>query len=56
MTLEKYGVDETTENHEKLAAADCPICGRRLERHGTTILCPMHGSEPFEASRKPDEK
>lgn len=50
--LEKYGVDESVENPEKLekqAAEGCPECGKKPERHGKVLMCPVHGTEPFEA-------
>lgn len=40
--MEKYGV-ETPKR-----ADTCPRCGAPLERHGAVLLCPTHGSEPFE--------
>jgi hypothetical protein len=50
--MDKYAVDETagltSEQLEKKANKGCPICGRAPERHGSTLLCPVHGSEPFE--------
>lgn len=53
--MDKYGVDENvnSESLEKQAAAGCPICGRKdLQRHGNVLMCPEHGTEPFEAERK----
>jgi nucleoid DNA-binding protein len=50
--MDKYAVDETaghtSEELEKKAQAGCPLCGRTPDRHGSTLLCPAHGSEPFE--------
>lgn len=48
--MDKYAVDETTDQEklEKAAAEGCPICGKKPERHGNTLICPTHGSEPFE--------
>jgi len=49
--MEKYGVDEGVEDQEALekkAAAGCPICGKKPARQGTILLCPDHGTEPFE--------
>lgn len=50
--MDKYAVDETagrtSEELEKQASKGCPLCGRALERHGSTLLCPVHGSAPFE--------
>lgn len=51
MSMDKYGVDENTnsESLEKQAADGCPVCGRKdLLRNGNVLLCPVHGSEPFE--------
>lgn len=48
--MEKFGVDESTDGEalEKAAAKGCPICGKKPEQHGTVLICPVHGSEPFE--------
>lgn len=52
-TMEKYGVDESfdQEQLEKKSAEGCPECGRKLIRHGAILICPEHGSEPFETER-----
>ena len=49
--MEKYGVDEGTDSEglEKKAAEGCPKCHQKPEKHGTILVCPTHGSEPFEA-------
>lgn len=49
-TMEKYGVDENVDQKklEKQAAEGCPECGRPLTKHGSVLICPEHGSEPFE--------
>jgi hypothetical protein len=51
--MEKYGVDERLkqEEMEKAAAEGCPICGRALVQHGSVLLCPKHGTEPFEKEK-----
>lgn len=48
--LEKYGVDEGTDQEalEKKASEGCPVCGTTPIRNGKTLLCPVHGTEPFE--------
>lgn len=49
--MDKYGVNEQVGNQEQLekkAAYGCPKCGVKLEKHGSVILCPTHGTEPFE--------
>lgn len=48
--MDKYGVDESVDGErlEKLAAKGCPECGKKLIKHGSVLLCPTHGSEPFE--------
>lgn len=46
--MDKYAVDESTSDLEKRAAAGCPVCGKKPERRGNVLLCPVHGSEPFE--------
>jgi nucleoid DNA-binding protein len=52
--MEKYGVDENVnqEQLEKKAAEGCPHCGKTPIRHGSVLICPEHGSEPFEADTK----
>jgi nucleoid DNA-binding protein len=51
-TMEKYGVDENVgEDLEKKAAAGCPVCGKKPVRQGNVLLCPDHGSEPFETKK-----
>lgn len=52
--MDKYGVDESQDDAqlEKRANQGCPKCGGKLERHGTTLLCPNCGSEPFEQDGK----
>ena len=55
--MEKYGVDETTnvdqKKMEKAASQGCPECGAKVERHGNVVLCPTHGSKPFETEKPP---
>lgn len=50
--MSKFGVDETTghdqEDLEKMAAQGCPECGEKLTKHGSVLICPTHGSAPFE--------
>ncbi len=49
--MEKYGVNEQVQNQEELekkAAHGCPLCGRPVKRHGSVLICPDHGSAPFE--------
>jgi hypothetical protein len=48
--MDKFGVDESIDQEklEKLSAKGCPKCGKTPERHGQILLCPTHGSEPFE--------
>jgi hypothetical protein len=52
--MDKLGVDEGVDQEklEKQAAAGCPECGKTPERHGNVLVCPVHGSEPFETKRK----
>lgn len=51
--MDKYGVDEKAdENLEKKAAEGCPVCGKKPVRHGTILMCPEHGSEPWEKEAK----
>jgi len=53
--MEKFGVDEGVDQDalEKAAAEGCPKCGKALVKHGSVLMCPEHGSEPFE---KQEEK
>lgn len=49
---EKYGVDESGAEQEKAAAEGCPVCGKKAEVHGNLLMCPTHGSEPWEKKEK----
>jgi transcription initiation factor IIE alpha subunit len=53
--MDKYAVDESVdqESLEKKAAGGCPACGSKLEKHGHVLMCPKHGSEPFEKEAWP---
>lgn len=48
--MEKYGVDESVDqkNLEKQASEGCPKCSRELVKHGSVLMCPTCGTEPFE--------
>lgn len=50
--MSKYGVDTTSgldqEAMEKRAVRGCPICSKQLVKYGSVLICPTHGSEPFE--------
>ncbi len=50
--MSKYAVDEGGTKLEKFAnekgEATCPDCQRKATTHGATLICPVHGSEPFE--------
>jgi len=55
--MQKYGVDESkTPETQKQASEGCPICGSKVEHHGQILMCPVHGSEPFEKVKKEKEK
>ena len=40
--MEKFGV------RTEKTATKCPECGAATTREGAVLLCPVHGSEPFE--------
>lgn len=48
--MDKFAVDEGSDQEtlEKAAAQGCPECGAKPERHGQTLVCPNHGTAPFE--------
>lgn len=48
--MDKYGVNESVDQValEKKAADGCPLCGAKPSVHGSVLICPTHGSEPFE--------
>lgn len=50
--MEKYGVSEEIDETamKKLAEDKCSVCGKKPLRQGATLLCPLYGSEPFEAN------
>lgn len=52
--MDKLGVDEGVDQEEleKKAASGCPTCGKTPIRQGNVLLCPEHGSEPFEQEKK----
>lgn len=52
--MDKFAVDESVDQDamEKAASEGCPLCGAKCERHGNTLLCPTHGSEPFEKKQE----
>jgi hypothetical protein len=59
--MNKYGVDQDImqEEDEKFASEVsatiknlCPECGAICEKHGKVLLCPTHGSAPFEKEKK----
>ena len=50
-TMEKYSVDEGVADQEALekkASNGCPECGAQPTRQGNVLICPKHGTEPFE--------
>ena len=48
--MSKFGVDESPTFNEKLGSRGprCPLCGAPCEKHGQVLICPTHGTEPFE--------
>lgn len=49
--MSKLGVDEGSgdqERLEKLASKGCPECGAKLLKEGGILICPTHGTAPFE--------
>lgn len=52
--MEKYGVDESVdgEDLEKKASEGCPECGAKVQRHGNVLVCPTHGTAPFENKKQ----
>lgn len=52
--MKKYGVHETNKPESTKEASEghrvtrCPKCNSKLEVAGQVLLCPTHGSEPFE--------
>ncbi len=56
--MDKYGVDESknSEQLEKQAAQGCPECGSPVKKHGAVLICPVHGSAPFEEKRDSGER
>ncbi len=53
--MEKYAVDESINGAqlEKQAAKGCPTCNSELTKHGSVLMCPNCGTEPFEQSSTP---
>ena len=54
--MDKYSVDQSVnqEQLEKIAEAGCPVpgCGKQPRKHGNILICPTHGSEPFEEKKR----
>ncbi len=52
--MEKLGVDESVDQEklEKVAADGCPQCGAPVQRHGSILVCPRCGTEPFEKKKE----
>ena len=52
--MDKLGVDESVDQSvmEKAAAEGCPECGAKVTRHGNILVCPKHGTAPFEQEKK----
>lgn len=48
--MEKLGVETQTPKTAS-EGTPCPKCGEPAESKGPVILCPTHGSEPFEDER-----
>lgn len=50
--MDKFAVDQTAGldqgEQEKRAEKGCPLCGKIPTNSGGVLLCPTHGSEPFE--------
>jgi len=52
--MQKLAVDEgNTEDNIKQASKGCPECGSELEKHGQVLVCPKHGTQPFEEQANP---
>ena len=51
--MDKLGVDESIDQEvlEKAAAEGCPECGSELIKEGRLLICPKHGTEPFERKK-----
>ncbi len=48
--MDKFGVSEgvDSEKLEKWASEGCPVCGMETKKLGRLLVCPKHGTEPFE--------
>ena len=49
--MDKYAVEESYDSYRAKTAQGeptCPECGRKAEAYGKVLLCPLHGSDPFE--------
>jgi hypothetical protein len=48
--MKKYGVDESPTHKEASDDSSlCPKCSKPVKTHGKVLLCPDHGSKPFES-------
>ena len=52
--MSKFGVDESVDAKvmEKAAAEGCPECGAKVRKEGSILICPTHGTEPFEKAKQ----
>ena len=49
--MEKYGVDEENQKTaEEKKPKRCPKCDAEIEQHGSVLICPNCGTEPFEGT------
>ncbi len=56
--MEKYGVETHEPEQTKTGAPTdlCRVCGQKAIRAGAVLSCPVHGTQPFEASSDDDRK
>jgi len=47
--MDKFGVETTR------IVRVCPVCGQAPKRSGAVLLCPTHGSAPFELPSTEDD-
>lgn len=53
--MEKLGVAQVPPAKTSSAGPPrCPLCGREAEQRGSILVCPVHGTAPWEGLHRED--
>ena len=50
--MDKYGIDQSGQDDDKVAAEGCPQCGAEIVKHGEVKICPNCGTAPWEGKKE----